>query len=266
MTTVNGDGKDSPLVKTVRNKRLIFTVTTGRSGTAYLTAVFNYMRNVSAHHEPAPEYVNVLREVQSNPDLARDFVLQEKIPAIAQSNNEIYIETSHLTCKGFLEHFLDLDIIPDLVIHRRPMRDVSLSLLNLGTIPGREEKAMKFYLQPTDPGVLQLPDWQTMTDYQLCYWYCLEIERRAKEYSALFSSKGARVVETTLAGLKTVEGLDELLHGLDLQLKFPAFFHRLRYVRNSNFKQNRNRVAKKDMYVPENIDEQEAEVCELARL
>jgi hypothetical protein len=254
---------DPVLLQQIRSKRLIFTVTTGRSGTAYLTAVLSYMKNVTAVHEPAPEYVEVLREVQANKKAAADFVIGQKLPVIAQENSPIYVETSHLICKGFLESFLDLGLLPDLIIHRRPMREVSLSLLQMGTIPGRTEKALRFYLHPTDPGVLALPGWQKLTDYQLCYWYCLEIERRALHYSALFHNKGARVVETTLPGLKTLQGLDHILADLDLQLRFPAFLHRLRFQRNSRFKVNESQVTKKVVAIPGNLDEQEAEVSEM---
>lgn len=251
------------VLEEVRKKRLIFTVTTGRSGTAYLTAVFNYIRDVVALHEPRPEYVEVLREAQSDTELAKRFVLEKKIPAIAQVEGNIYVETSHLACKGFLEIFLEVGLVPDLVVHRRPARDISLSLLKMGTVPGRKEKALRFYLQPSDPGVLRLPDWHTLTDYQLCYWYCMEIERRAQFYSSMFKEKGARVVETTLAGLKTTQGLTELMETLDLRLKFPAFLHRLRFIRNSRFKVNESRVKKKNVAVPENLDEQEAQVMDI---
>lgn len=254
---------DSAILEQVRQKRLIFTVTTGRSGTAYLTAVFGYMKNVDAFHEPKPEYVEVLREVQSSKEIADRFVTERKLPAIASTSSPVYVETSHLVCKGFLESFLDVGLVPDLVVHRRPMRDISLSLLKMGTIPGRTEKALRFYLQPSDPNVLPLPGWEKLSDYQLCYWYCLEIERRAQEYSTLIRNKGGRVVETTLAGLKTTQGLNELLAGLELQFKFPALVHRLRFKRNAQFKVNESRITKKKVAVPTNLDELEAQVIEL---
>jgi hypothetical protein len=251
---------DADLLARVRKKRLIFTVTTGRSGTAYLTAVFSYMKDVQALHEPHPEYVEVLRTAQIDRHVADRFVIEKKLPAIASISKPIYVETSHLICKGFLESFLNIGIVPDLVIHRRPPRDISLSLLKMGTIPGRNEKALRFYLQPTDPGVLPLPDWQALTDYQLCYWYCLEIERRAQEYISLFKKKGARVIETTLSGLKTPKGFDELMTELDLKLKFPALLHRMRFMRNSRFKVNESSITKKAVNIPENLDELESQV------
>lgn len=253
---------DPDLLKAIKKKRLIFTVTTGRSGTAYLEAVFGYLKDVSAFHEPDPEYVEVLRSVQQDTSIADRFVRDKKLPAIARVDGPIYVETSHLVCKGFLESYLEYGIVPDLVVHRRPARDISLSLLKMGTIPGRDAKALRFYLQPDDPGVLPLPGWQEMSDYQLCYWYCQEIERRAQEYTRLFRERGARVVETTLAGLKTVEGLETLMRGLDLKLKFPAPLHRFRFRRNSRFKVNESRITKKKVDISGDLNEQETEVRE----
>jgi len=249
-------------VQQIRNKRLIFTVTSGRSGTAYLTAVFNYMKGVHAYHEPAPEYVTCLRQVQSQPELARKFLLEEKLPVIAADPAGIYVETSHLFCKGFVEPLLALDIVPDLVIHRRSMRDISLSLYKMGTVPGRTSKALRFYLSPDDPNVLPLANWQQLHDYQLCYWYCLEIERRARYYKDLFISRGARVSETTLTGLKTGRGLKQLLQELDLSLKFPAWLMMLRFLRNSRFKVNESKITKKNVAVPDRLDELEQEVLQ----
>lgn len=248
------------LIREIRKKRLIFTVTTGRSGTAYLTNVFNYMKGVHAYHEPDPQYVKVLRQVQADPDYAYRFWLAEKLPEIAGDSAGIYVETSHLTCKGFIEPLLELGIVPDLVIHRRPMRDISLSLLKMGTIPGRTDKGLQFYLSPDDPNVLPVHNWQTLTDYQLCYWYCLEIERRARKYTSLYEKNGGRIVETTLEGLKTCEGLDHLLSALNLSLRFPAWFTRFRFLRNGQFRINESKITKKKVAVPSDLLQLEEEV------
>ncbi len=246
----------------VREKRLIFTVTTGRSGTAYLSSIFGYARNAHSYHEPAPEYVQVLREAQTEPSCAHRFIVDEKIPAIAGDSAHIYIETSHLVCKGFLESWLDLGIVPDLIIHRRSARDVSLSLLKMGTIPGRTDKGLKFYLSPADPNVLGLAGWESLHDYQLCFWYCLEIEKRAQRYKRLFHQHGARIAETTLAELKTFAGLEKCFSDLALQAKVPAWLTRLRFLRGSGVKVNQSKETKKDVIVPDNLSELEQEVID----
>lgn len=248
------------IIEQVQEKRLIFTVTTGRSGTAYLAAVLGYAQGVYSVHEPLPEFANVLRPVQNNSDLARQFLLDEKLPAILRAPTPIYIETSHLVCKGFLEPLLELGIIPDLIIHRRPTRDVALSMFKMGTIPGRSDKGLLFYLSPADPEVLELSDWKSLHDYQLCYWYCLEIERRARLYKALFLQQGARIAETTLVDLKIFSGLTKCFSDLDLKLKFPFWLTRLRFLRSTGVKVNESKETKKDISIPGNLAEFEQEV------
>jgi len=248
------------LIEQINRKKLIFSVTTGRSGTTYLSVVFSYMKDVAAYHEPEPEYVEVLRKAQGDRHMAKAFLLNKKLPQIARIQDPVYVETSHLICKGFLESFLDLGIVPSLVIHRRPPREVSLSLLKMGTIPGRNEKALRFYLSPDDPGVLRLENWNHFTDYQLCFWYCLEMERRAKHYSGMFREAGSTIAETTLAELKTLGGLEKLATIFDLKLKSPAFLTRIRFKRNSRFKINESLVTKKKVDIPELLEEQEGEV------
>ncbi len=250
------------LVENIRKKRLIFSVTTGRSGTAYLASIFGFAKGVYSVHEPTPEYADVLRQVQKTATVAQQFLLEKKLPAILKTSGNIYIETSHLACKGFLEPLLQLGIVPDLIVHRRPPRDVALSMLKMGTIPGRSNKGLRFYLSPDDPEVLTLSGWEKLNDYQLCYWYCLEIERRAVFYKQLFTQAGARVSETTLAGLKSFDGLTRCFAELDLQIKFPGWLSRLRFLRSTGVKVNESLETKKNIGIPENIVDLEAVVSE----
>lgn len=254
------------LIEHIRKKRIIFTVTTGRSGTAYLASIFGFARGVFAEHEPKPEFAEVMRAVQNDPELARRFLLEKKLPAILESPGDIYVEASHLACKGFLIPLLELGIVPDLIIHRRASRDVAMSLLRMGTIPARSDKGLRFYLSPDDPDVLNISNWQRLTDYQLCYWYCLEIERRAGEYLEMFKKNGARITETTLSSLKTFSGLQDCFSDLDLKMKFPAWLTRLRFLRSARVKVNESKETKKDVMVPDNLNELENEMIKMVGL
>lgn len=249
----------------IGQKRLVFTVTTGRSGTAYLSTILGFARNAYAVHEPEPEFADVLRLVQNDQALASQFLLEKKLPAILNCPRDIYIETSHLACKGFLEPLLDLGVVPDLIIHRRPPRDVALSMFKMGTIPGKSDKGLRFYLSPDDPGVLKLPNWKSLHNYQLCYWYCLEIERRAKKYKEVFMKQGARIAETSLAGLKTFEGLSKMINDLDMVLSFPVWLTHLRFLRNTRVKVNESKETKKDIELPGHLENLESEVVGMVK-
>jgi hypothetical protein len=232
------------LCQELQGKRLVFTVTTGRSGTAYLSHMLSLVPGTSSHHEPMPCFSDVMRDVQGNPRLADRFWVDRKLPAILQTNARIYAETSHVFCKGFLEPLLCLGIVPDLILLKRAHRRVALSLCRLDTVPGRSELGLRWLLSPDDPGVLPLPRWQDLSDYQLCYWYCLEIERRAGIYADLLRERGARVVTTSIAALKTASGFRTLLR----QLELPELtaLGRVGYYARRNRRLNIRRNGKED--------------------
>jgi hypothetical protein len=250
------------IIERTQQKRLIFTVTTGRSGTAYLSTIMGLAKDVYSVHEPVPEFADRMREVQKSPELAKRFLLEQKLPSILACPARIYIETSHVACKGFLLPLVEIGVLPDIIIHRRPVREVSLSMLKMGTIPGRSPKGLRFYLSPDDPGVLTLPDWQNLHDYQLCYWYCLEVERRSRHYQKFFSQNGARVAATTLRGMKTFAGLLRCFSELELSAKRPLWVTSLRFSRAAQVKVNESLETKKRVEVPCDLAALEEEIVQ----
>jgi len=140
-----------------------------------------------------------MHQVHTSIDVAYKFLIEKKLPQIVEESSPVYIETSHVFCKGFLEPLLDLGVIPDLIVLTRSARLVATSLYQLNTIPGRQNSA--YYLNPDDPNTLPLPGWKTLHDYQLCYWECLEIRRRNLMYENLIRERGARAVRVSLGEL-----------------------------------------------------------------
>ena len=242
-------------------KKLVFTVATGRCGTAFLAEILRLVPGAVSLHEPKPEYAEVLRRIQEQPDQAQRFLLDQKLPMLARMDTGIYIETSHLFCKGFLEPLLELGIVPALIWMRRPHRPVASSMFRGGTIPGRTQKGLQFYLSPDDPGVLACPDWQQLNDYQLCYWYCLEIEQRAKQYRRLYRENGWQWGETSITEITRARGYRELLAAVGLP-KLP-WYGWLRYFNNRRRKVNPTSLAKQQVALPDDLDQLEAEVRDL---
>ena len=244
-------------------KRMIFTVTTGRSGTGFLAKILDFLPAVTGVHEPGPEFSDVMRLVQTEPDEAERFWLEKKLPQIVRAPGRVYVETSHLVCKGFLEPLASLGLVPDLIFLNRPHRDIATSLFQLRTIPGRTEKAFRYYLGPDDPGVLPLSGWEHLHDYQLCYWYCLEIERRQRLYREHFEPLGAKVADITLDDLNTAKGVRRLLVSLDLPDRSPLFW--LRWWMHRSKKVNTKTTMKQQAGLPGNLRELEGEVDALVR-
>jgi len=248
----------------IRSIKMVFTISPGRSGTGYLSQALRLL-SYNCYHEPEPKFSDVMREVQSDQTLAYEFWVRKKIPFIlANSATPEYIETSHLFCKGFAEALLGLGLVSDIVVLRRPRREVATSLYQLDTIPARTDLGLRFLLSPTDPGVLPLPNWAECHDYQLCYWYCLEIERRMRVYKDLFSQSGAKVFETSLGAVTTPDGIAQLISALAIRppsdsawKKYMDEFHE-----KINTKSESKRALKLD---PNELDSLEKEIDEMTR-
>jgi hypothetical protein len=185
------------LLAAVRRKHLVFTITAGRTGTTYVTRLGERLPNTVSLHEPQPSYVHFLRQVQHHPRLAQRFLLEYKLPFIAELPGARYLETSHLVGKGFLEPMLDLGLRPAVLLLRRAPRAIARSLLTRRTVPGRGKLGYKYLLHPGDPGVLPLPGWQAYSDYQLCFWYALEMERRQGVYRELLAARSCALADAT---------------------------------------------------------------------
>ena len=207
-------GTQQALIEQIRAKQLILTVTAGRTGTAFLHNLFRLFPNVDSFHEEEPSYLHVMRRVQSQPSEATRFLKKFKFPVIAACKSRIFAETSHLFCKGFLEPMINLGVYPDLVLLRRNPRRIALSLLERNTIPGRTSTGTDYLVCPSDPNTLPLPLWEGLTDYQLCFWYALEIERRQQRYGHYMLQLGRKVCDVTA----------NELHNPDKFLKMAATF------------------------------------------
>jgi hypothetical protein len=83
--------------------------------------------------------------------------------------------------------------------------------------------------------VLRLPDWPSFSDYQLCYWYALEIERRQAYYQQNARALGLGCVHVPMRGLLTRDTLAELAAFLGAELSQEVFARQSAIVaRNQN--------------------------------
>lgn len=251
-------------------KRLVFSITTGRSGTEYLTRALALFQSVAAAHEPKPRFSGVWRAVLCAEDrarVAREFWVREKLPRIARSRKPVYAETSHLACKGFLEPLVALGIIPELVHLRRDPRLVAKSMWRLGAIPGRTLRGAKHFLSPADPNHLPVPERasRAFDDYQLCYWTCLEMDARAAHLRARLEPRGVRVHPVELEEIQSEEGLQGL--GARLSLGPLSTFGRMRLKHLARARVNAKDDQKRSDEPPaERLDEAEREVREAVGL
>ena len=178
------------------------TVTSGRSGTKLLAVLLRDALGLAAEHEPAPRVNFVMRSFVEAPCAAGTWLLTEKLPAMLDTARDgFYAETSHLFCKVLIEPMIQLGVHPKLIILTRPAREVASSLFRMNVVPARSESGRLVLLGPSDRGVLRLPDWTSFSDYQLCYWYALEIERRQAYYQQNARALGLSCMHVAMRGL-----------------------------------------------------------------
>lgn len=200
-------------------RQLIFTISSGRSGTKHLTRILGTLPGVGALHEPEPNFLQEMQASQADFSIAQRFLEEKKLPQLASSNDGIFADISHMWGKGLLQAWLLRDDlpIPNVVVLDRNLRSVALSILRLETTPERTRGGREWYIGPSAPSaILKAKDWQKWTDYQLCYWYALEVEVRKATLGSWVKSRGGRVCRINIGELSKWKGIERLIGELEL--------------------------------------------------
>src|SRR5690606_11316860 len=117
------------LLEKIRRKQLVFTVTTGRSGTKYLAYLLGLLKNFRSEHEEKPAFHDYYRPIIDDKYLFKKFWIEKKLPYIAtQIKEPFYADVSHIACKGFFESLIELGIKPSFIFLKRDNRAVAKSL------------------------------------------------------------------------------------------------------------------------------------------
>jgi len=242
-----------------RLPRLVFTVTSGRSGSESLCRLFACVAGVEAAHEPAPHLELLLHDIQFDDRLADLFWRRVKMPRLAAVRRPVYVETSHLVSKGYFEPMLRAGLAPSVIVLRRPAREVAMSLYRIGTVPGRSKKGRQFCLTPDDRTLTTVADWDRLDDYQVCYWYALETEARQAAYPALLAARGCRVVETGIEDLNREGAFEDLLQALEIPFD-AADAARIAEIRGRAFNRKSAPGPMPPALDPATLSDREAEV------
>ncbi|MEQ8825605.1 MAG: hypothetical protein RIC14_14650 [Filomicrobium sp.] len=240
------DSANSALVARIKKeKRLIFTVTNGRSGSLTLARLLDQIDGVAGLHEPAPSFHLIMRWAQGRPNLARKFWLQDKLPAIERDKEPIYVETSHLVCKGFIEPLLDIGLKPALTFLSRDPRKTAISMYRLNDIPGRTNRALKWYLSPEDVTCAHIPpaEIDRLSDYQLCYWHALETQARISHYMDVAAQKMLKVASVDIEDLNTWDGINALCDQLNIPINEASQTRLLKQIGNRENERSQEKRA-----------------------
>ena len=232
------------------NKRLIFCCTPGRSGTNLLAKLLSLVPSICSVHEAKPSFDNYFWRT-TNPILDYDktsYIYKKfwelKLKAIERDTDKlIYSETSHMTFKGFIE-FLPNDIEFSVIFLHRDPRDVAKSLYAINDIPGRSRTGKRVCFDPSDNhNIINIADkWTKLSNYQLCYWYVLEMYKRSEMYWSLCHSKLRAKI--TLSQLLEPTKFQAML----AELQLPTNIDLTAYENITSAKWNTKSVRKKHVY------------------
>jgi hypothetical protein len=118
----------------------IFCITTGRSGSDYLSTLFGHVEDCAAFHEPDPQANGrAMRRFSLGDREPMQKVVEQKLAAIRElkGNRSVYVETNHCFIKGFGWLFAER-LPPDrmgVIILKRDKSKIARSLLRIGCSP-----------------------------------------------------------------------------------------------------------------------------------
>ena len=194
-------------------KSLTLCLSAGRSGTEKLSQILSLVPGMTAEHEGDPGFHTVRLDNARNQMIGHDFVASKLND---WKDKEHVAHTGHMIWEGFVEHLFAEGITPNVILLRRPYREIALSMFRLGWIPGRNELIRPWYNGPDEPDALHYEGWEKAHPYQLCYWWCLETERRIRYYLPLLKELDARVYTITTKQMLNDTQFDLMLKHFDL--------------------------------------------------
>lgn len=245
--------------------RYLFSINPGRSGSKYLTALFEHVEGVVSAHEPFPQMNGAIMQawLKGKPEAMRQ-AIPEKVAAINKrlGSDDLYVETNHCFVKGFgfelPDHGIPREEIGIVILKRNP-EDVAKSLFKVGATPVSNTGRKWLINPPIAKPHTAYPDalwkfpimyavmggiyglrrlrllsreraWRPtfVQRYEMAFlrWYVDEIWRLGTLFRERFPD--IPVFETTIRELNDPETLPKMLafFGLDLKLK-PSYYEQV---------------------------------------
>jgi hypothetical protein len=214
----------------MQGKHFVFTMTAGRTGTAYLAELLRQnVTGAETHHEilgwdkfgvdtPDVSHMTLYNSVGNHPKVQAFW--QDKLGRIAQTPAPVYAETSHLLLKaGLVENLgplLAAGTVHLVALERDPYPTV-LSYRNRFDFLNKGMWWM-WYLDPDYPrNILRAPKLLEAGLNGLCLWYIFEMQARARFYlKALAGQPRVRVHLAKLEEISEPAGAQRLLADMAL--------------------------------------------------
>jgi hypothetical protein len=221
-TVLNKTPDTSPRFADVAQRRLIFSINSGRSGSKYLAQLLATAHQVTSFHEAEPkmsgEFIDM---INTKPMEASREKRRVKAAAIAEvlrgsGPEEIYAETNHTFITTFydvvLEEFHNVDVIN----LRRDLALVLKSFIEMGYFSPLNPLSFAWMSSPNAvTAVLPAigPD-TTLDQFDRCIAYLLDIEARAERFKRDYLN--VRTHDVRLVQLNEINFVEDLFARLGI--------------------------------------------------
>ena len=198
--------------------KTIFTISAGRTGTAWLAEFLTRNQSTPCIHEPleiedfgvAMPDIRLMRSFNTygnNPEVQEFW--RRKLEMI--SANDVYSETNHTLGKcGLIENLAESDLTGDatIIILRRDLVKQAVSYLVRNDF-GNITIAWQWYLHPSYRKKIINPEpFLSKGQIGMALWYCYEMEARQAYYKRLYADK-MRMVEVKLDDIVKPDGAQQ---------------------------------------------------------
>jgi hypothetical protein len=206
----------------VADRRLIFSINSGRAGSKYLAQLLGTARDVKSFHEAEPKMSHqFIGMINARPLMASREERRIKADAIAKllrasSPAEIYAETNHTFITTFFDVVLEDFHKVDIIVLRRDLAHVLKSFIELGYFSPRNPLSFEWMSSPNAataalPAIA--PD-AALDQFDLCIAYLFDIEARAERFRSDYP--GVRTHEVRLERLNEMSAVGDLFARLGI--------------------------------------------------
>lgn len=203
------------------DRRLIFSINSGRAGSKYLAQLLGTARSVESFHEAEPkmsgEFMSMINSAPMAASRDQRRIKADAIAAILRSKpGAIYAETNHAFIKTFFDVVLD-DFPSGSVINlRRDLPLVLKSFVELGYFSPLNPLSFSWMSSP-NAATAALPAIgpdSSLDQFDLCIAYLLDIEARAARFREEYPE--VPLYEVRLEELNRIEFVEEFFNRLHL--------------------------------------------------
>jgi len=205
-----------------RQRRLVFVISSGRSGSGFLADLLSLSPDTYARHEPRPRINGHYLGLTLKHGLAATYksrllkVFGINLALSRLIDSITYVETSHMFIKTYHDVVIDYYEQIDVIILRRAMSKVLRSFAELNYFSPNAHHWQKWMNVPEPSNCFAEPIGlpYEMDKYDRCIAYLLDMEARAQTF--IEHNQKARIHEIRLEEITKVEGARKLYNVLAL--------------------------------------------------